>query len=91
MVQIIVLSLLAVVGMTLRQLPGFAFRSAGDYANEMDKLRSIYEPALGVGMVDLMERLRQSLQSSGSTARVKKKAARAQKPSTGTRKRPHAA
>ena len=34
-VQIIVLSLFAVVGMTLRQLPGFAFRSPTDYANEM--------------------------------------------------------
>ena len=36
-VQIIVLSLFAVVGMTLRQLPGFAFRSPTDYANEMDE------------------------------------------------------
>ncbi|HET9681767.1 MAG TPA: cytochrome c biogenesis protein ResB [Candidatus Limnocylindrales bacterium] len=56
-VQIIVLALLAVVGMTVRQLPGFAFRSAADYATEMDKLRAIYEPALGRGVVDAMERL----------------------------------
>ena len=42
-------------------------------------------------VVDLMERLRQSLQGAGSTAGVKKKAARAQKTSTRTRKRPHAA
>jgi cytochrome c biogenesis protein len=56
-VQIIMLALLAVVGMTVRQLPGFAFRSAGDYANEMGKLRALYEPALGSGVVDLMERL----------------------------------
>lgn len=56
-VQIVGVAILAVFGMTIRQLPGFAFRSAGDYATEMDKLRSIYEPVLGVGMVDLMERL----------------------------------
>jgi len=56
-VQIVAVALLAVVGMTVRQLPGFAFRSPGDYAVEMDKLRSIYEPVLGVGLVDLMERL----------------------------------
>jgi cytochrome c biogenesis protein len=56
-VQIIVLALLAVVGMTVRQLPGFAFRSAGDYATEMNRLRAIYEPAIGKGAVDLLERL----------------------------------
>ena len=56
-VQIVAVAVLAVFGMTIRQLPGFAFRSAGDYATEMGKIRSIYEPALGVGLVDLMERL----------------------------------
>ena len=56
-VQIIMLALLAVVGMTVRQLPGFAFRSAGDYATEVDRLRAIYEPAIGAGLVDAMERL----------------------------------
>jgi cytochrome c biogenesis protein len=56
-VQIIMLALLAVVGMTVRQLPGFAFRSAGDYATEMGRLRAIYEPAIGAGVVDVMERL----------------------------------
>jgi cytochrome c biogenesis protein len=56
-VQIIMLALLAVVGMTVRQLPGFAFRSATDYTNEMNRLRAIYEPALGSGVVDLFERL----------------------------------
>ena len=56
-VQIVAVAVLAVFGMTIRQLPGFAFRSPGDYATEMDRLRSIYEPALGVGLVDLMERL----------------------------------
>lgn len=55
--QIIVLGLLAVVGMTVRQLPGYAFRSAGDYATEMEKLRAVYEPVLGTAVVDVMERL----------------------------------
>jgi cytochrome c biogenesis protein len=56
-VQIIVLGLLAVVGMTVRQLPGFAFRSANDYATEMARLRAIYEPAIGSAGVDVLERL----------------------------------
>ena len=56
-VQIIALGLLAVVGMTVRQLPGFAFRSPGDYAIEMGRLRAIYEPAIGAAGVDLLERL----------------------------------
>jgi cytochrome c biogenesis protein len=56
-VQIIVLSLLAVVGMTLRQLPGFAFRSSTDYANEMDKIHAQYDGALGTAVVDVLERI----------------------------------
>jgi cytochrome c biogenesis protein len=56
-VQIVAVAILAVFGMTIRQLPGFAFRSAADYATEMNKLRSIYEPVLGVGSFDLLERL----------------------------------
>ncbi|HLX35742.1 MAG TPA: cytochrome c biogenesis protein ResB [Candidatus Limnocylindrales bacterium] len=56
-VQIVMLALLAVVGMTVRQLPDFAFRSIGDYSTEMAKLRAIYEPVLGSAVVDVMERL----------------------------------
>ena len=48
---------MAVVGMTLRQLPGFAFRSPTDYANEMDRLHGIYDATLTTGVVDLLERL----------------------------------
>ncbi|HKF86210.1 MAG TPA: cytochrome c biogenesis protein ResB [Candidatus Limnocylindrales bacterium] len=55
--QIIVLSLFAVVGMTLRQLPGFAFRSPTDYANEMDRIHTLYDAALGTAVVDALERL----------------------------------
>ena len=51
------LALFAVVGMTLQQLPGFAFRSPTDYANEMAKLHATYDPTLGAGLVDLLERL----------------------------------
>jgi cytochrome c biogenesis protein len=56
-VQIVAVAVLAVFGMTIRQLPGFAFRSAADYATEMNKLRSIYEPVLGVSGMDALERL----------------------------------
>ncbi len=55
--QIIVLSLFALVGMTLRQLPGFAFRSPTDYANEMQALHDLYDPTLGAGVVGALERL----------------------------------
>ncbi|MES2210105.1 MAG: cytochrome c biogenesis protein ResB [Chloroflexota bacterium] len=55
--QIIVLALLAVVGMTIRQLPGFAFRSAGDYATAMADIHARYDAVLGASVVGLMERL----------------------------------
>jgi cytochrome c biogenesis protein len=55
--QIIVLVLLAVVGMTIRQLPDFAFRSAGDYAMAMEAIHARYDALLGPGLVDTLERL----------------------------------
>ncbi len=55
--QIITLGLLAVVGMTIRQLPDFAFRSAGDYATAMDAIHTRYDPVLGAAIVDVLERL----------------------------------
>jgi cytochrome c biogenesis protein len=55
--QIIVLALLAVVGMTIKQLPDFAFRSATDYAAALDDLHARYDPLLGSGVVDILERL----------------------------------
>ena len=55
--QIIVLALLAVVGMTIRQLPGFATRSAGDYARAMADMHGRYDALFGRGGVDLLERL----------------------------------
>jgi cytochrome c biogenesis protein len=56
-IQIAILSLFAVVGMTLRQLPGYAFRSPTDYANEMGRLHDIYDPTFGTGVVLWLERL----------------------------------
>jgi cytochrome c biogenesis protein len=52
-----VLSLLAVVGMTIRQLPGFAFRSASDYASAMADIHDRYDGVLGSGVVDALEQL----------------------------------
>ena len=55
--QIIVLALMGVVGMTIRQLPSFAFHSLGDYQAEMARLRAIYEPTLGASVVDALEQV----------------------------------
>jgi cytochrome c biogenesis protein len=55
--QIIVIALLGVVGMTVRQLPSFAFRSVNDYATEMGRIHALYDGVLGRGVVDAMERL----------------------------------
>jgi len=43
--------------MTIRQLPTFAFRSAGDYANAMADIHARYDPVFGAGIVAAMERL----------------------------------
>ena len=56
-VQIIVLAILAVIGMTLRQLPDSAFHSATDLANGMADLHARYDPMLGASIVDALERL----------------------------------
>ena len=56
-VQIIFLASLAAVGMTLRQLPDFAFRSPADYATEIEMLHMRYDPVLGPGVVNVLERL----------------------------------
>ncbi len=43
--------------MTIRQLPGFAFRSASDYAAAMADIHARYDPVFGRGVVDALERL----------------------------------
>ncbi|MGZ9160376.1 MAG: cytochrome c biogenesis protein ResB [Candidatus Limnocylindrales bacterium] len=55
--QIIFLSILAVIGMTLQQLPDFAFRSPGDYAAAIEDIHIRYDPVLGPGIVNVLERL----------------------------------
>jgi cytochrome c biogenesis protein len=47
----------AAVGMTVRQLPGFAFRSASDYEAQMDLIHLRYDALLGAGVVSFLERL----------------------------------
>lgn len=54
--QIGVIALASTVGIALRQLPDYALQNAGDYANEMAKLRAGYEPTLGP-LVGIFERL----------------------------------
>lgn len=56
-VQIIFLASLAVVGMTLQQLPDFAHRSPADYATAIDAIHGRYDPVLGPGLVNVLERL----------------------------------
>jgi cytochrome c biogenesis protein len=55
--QIILLALGATIGMTIRQLPDFAFRSLAAYRAEMAEIHARYDPAFGAGVVDLLERL----------------------------------
>ena len=55
--QIIFLAILAAVGMTLQQLPDFAYRSPGDYATAIDAIHVRYDPVLGPGLVNVLERL----------------------------------
>jgi cytochrome c biogenesis protein len=43
--------------MTIRQLPTFAFRSASDYVDSMAEIHDRYDPGLGVGVVNALERL----------------------------------
>ncbi len=55
--QIIVLGIFGVIGMTMRQLPGFAFRSATDYADQMALIHQRYDGVLGSRVVDILESL----------------------------------
>src|SRR5262245_56059906 len=56
-IQIILLVLMAVVGMTIRQIPDFALRSATDYAAALDDIHARYDPLLGAAVVDVLDRL----------------------------------
>jgi cytochrome c biogenesis protein len=55
--QIILLSLLAVVGMTLEQMPDFANRSVGDMEMAVENVHIRYDPIFGAGLTDVLLRL----------------------------------
>ncbi len=56
-VQIVALALAGIVGIVVPQLPGVAFRSPADLAEQMDILRARVEPSLGPGLTDLLATL----------------------------------
>ena len=47
---------MAVIGMTIRQLSTFAFRTPADYATAMAEIHARYDSLLGVGPVEWLER-----------------------------------
>ena len=54
--QIIVLVVMGAVGMTIRQLPSFAFRTPADYSLAMADIHARYDPQIGAAGVGLLER-----------------------------------
>ena len=57
MLQIITLVIVGVIGMTVTQLPDFAFRTTADYIAQMEIIHAKYDPAIGAGAVSILERL----------------------------------
>ncbi len=55
--QIAAIAVAGVVGIVIPQLPGVAFRSAADYAAQVDLVRARVEPSLGPGLTSLFEAL----------------------------------
>jgi cytochrome c biogenesis protein len=56
-VQIIAIALVGVVGIIVPQLPGAAFRSPADLAEQLAILRARVEPSLGAPLTDLFQAL----------------------------------
>ena len=56
-VQIIAIALVGVVGIIVPQLPGVAFRSPADFAEQLAILRDRVEPSLGAPVADLFAAL----------------------------------
>jgi cytochrome c biogenesis protein len=52
-----VISVFAAIGMTVQQLPSFAFRSQAAYVEQMALIHVRYEPLVGVEGVQLLERI----------------------------------
>ena len=57
MLQIIILVIVGIIGMTVTQLPDFAFRTPADYIAQMEIIHAKYDPAIGAGAVSILERL----------------------------------
>ena len=55
--QIMVLVVVGLVGMTVTQLPSFAFRTPADYIAQMEIIHAKYDPGMGPGAVAVLERL----------------------------------
>jgi cytochrome c biogenesis protein len=55
--QIMILVIVGLVGMTVAQLPSFAFRTPADYIAQMEVIHAKYDPAIGAGAVAILERL----------------------------------
>lgn len=55
--QIMILVIIGLVGMTVAQLPSFAFRTPADYIAQMEVIHAKYDPAIGAGAVAILERL----------------------------------
>jgi cytochrome c biogenesis protein len=49
--------IVGLIGMTVTQLPDFAFRSPADYIAQMEIIHAKYDPAIGAGAVAIFERL----------------------------------
>jgi cytochrome c biogenesis protein len=55
--QIILLVIVGLIGMTVTQLPDFAFRTTADYIAQMEIIHQKYDPAIGADAVSILERL----------------------------------
>ncbi len=49
--------LVGLIGMTITQLPDFAFRTPADYIAQMEIIHAKYDPALGAAAVSILEHL----------------------------------
>jgi hypothetical protein len=55
--QIMILVVVGLIGMTVSQLPDFAFRTPADYIAQMEIIHAKYDPGIGSGAVAVLERL----------------------------------
>jgi len=55
--QIMIVVIVGLIGMTVTQLPDFAFRTPADYIAQMEMIHAKYDPAMGASGVAILERL----------------------------------